>query len=148
MTMMPVARHEPYGAEAATARRMATLADRLYAAWTESELVPRAKLLSTCCTPEVVYANPLGEAVGVARLAELIVEFLAPYPGHRPVRTSGVDVHHHCARWEWGLRDSIGQIVLVGLDAVTFTDEPRLATVSTFFGAPPRRVYSIGSTTV
>ncbi|WP_163551177.1 hypothetical protein [Candidatus Frankia alpina] len=149
MSTQPTARHDAHsvgaGSDAVTAERLAALADGLYAAWAEPAVSRRDELLADCCIPAVTYANPLGEAVGIIEFADLIGEFLAPYPGHRPVRTSGVDVHHRRARWEWGLRNSIGQIVLMGLDVVTFTERPRLETISTFFGPPPRPVYSFGA---
>lgn len=143
----------------ATVSRVEFLADRLYEAWSAGDGAARVRLLAGCCAPWVRYANPLGESAGVAGLAELIGHCLAPYPGHRPVRTSAIDLHHGCARWEWALRDRIGQVVLAGLDVVGLTDArptgdsptgdgvpaptpdgPLLATVSTFFGAPPPRV--------
>ncbi|SNQ50636.1 conserved hypothetical protein [Frankia canadensis] len=131
--------------------RIEALADHLHAAWAAGDPTVRARLLSECCAPRVRYANPLGEAIGVAALTDLIGRCLAPYPGHRPTRTSAVDLHHGRARWEWGLRDGIGQVVLMGLDVVTLAeaapdhqrDAPRgplLATVSTFFGPPPPRI--------
>ncbi|WP_163549215.1 nuclear transport factor 2 family protein [Candidatus Frankia nodulisporulans] len=116
--------------------RVDGLADRLYTAWAQPDPDTRTRLLAGCCADQVSYANPLGAAVGVDALSALIGEFLGPYPGHRPVRVSAVDVHHDRARWEWGLRDSIGQVVLAGLDVATF-DQHGLTTISTFFGPPP-----------
>ncbi|MCM3886334.1 nuclear transport factor 2 family protein [Frankia sp. R82] len=125
-----------------------TLADRLYAAWAQTDGRARTQLLAGCCADRVSYANPLGAAVGVEGFSDLIGGFLGPYPGHRPVRVSAVDVHHDRARWEWGLRDSIGQVVLAGLDVTTF-DHTGLTSISTFFGPPPplTRTYTYGSPT-
>ncbi|CAO5191020.1 SnoaL-like domain-containing protein [Frankia sp. AiPs1] len=158
MSRLPPARQAPSGAglpgddlhaaeDAQVAAHVSGLADRLYHAWAQPDPVLRSRQLAECCVAGVSYANPLGAAVGVERFSDLIGEFLAPYPGYRPLRTSAVDVHHDRARWEWGLRDSIGQIVLAGLDVTTF-DAEGLVSISTFFGPPPRLTSTItyGST--
>ncbi len=121
---------------------VAAAANRIYEAWAAGGTEQRARILAEVCSPDVDYVNPLKGASGVQELAELISELTATYPGHLPVRTSGLDAHHDVARFEWALRDRAGQAVLGGVEIVRFTPDARITDVISFFGGPPRISYS------
>jgi hypothetical protein len=119
------------------AQAVTAAADRVHEAWTAAEAGTRAALLAEVCADDVAYANPLRSSSGVRALAGLIAELAAAYPGHTPVRTSGVDAHHDAMRYTWSLRDRAGQSVLAGVEIVRFTPENKLASITSFFGEPP-----------
>lgn len=119
-------------------------ADRVHQAWVSPGRDPgqRTALLAEVCADDVVYANPLKSCVGVEALARLITELATAYPGHAPVRTSGVDAHHDTARYTWALNDQGGRSVLAGIEIVRFTPEGRLTSLLSFFGQPPQIRYT------
>lgn len=123
-------------------RLVSAAASRVYEAWSASDADKRAEILAEVCTPDVEYVNPLKRASGVKAFAELISELTGAFPGHLPARTSGVDAHHNCARYEWALRDRSGQAVLGGIEIVRFTPQARLTSFVSFFGQPPRITYT------
>ncbi|WP_018637137.1 hypothetical protein [Parafrankia elaeagni] len=118
-----------------------TAADRVHEAWAVDD-DRRHGLLAEVCASDVAYANPLKSSTGTQALAELIAELATAYPGYVPARTSGVDGHHGTARYEWVLRDRAGQMVLGGIEIVRFTPDARLSSIVSFFGQPPRPVYT------
>lgn len=121
---------------------VAAAANRVHEAWAADNIKRRAEIIAEVCTDDVAYANPLKSSVGVRALAELITELAAAYPGHLPARTSGVDAHHDAARYEWALRNRSGQMVVGGIEIVHFTPDARLTSIVSFFGQPPRIVYT------
>jgi hypothetical protein len=125
-----------------TAMAASAAAGRVHEAWAIQDADHRAALLAEVCAEDVAYINPLTNCVGVPALARLISELTAAYPGHLPVRTSGVDAHHDAARYEWVLRDRAGQAVLGGIEIVRFTPEARLTSIISFFGRPPAIRYA------
>jgi hypothetical protein len=73
---------------------------------------------------------------GILRQAE---QLLAQFPGHRFVRSSGIDSHHGMARYAWQLIDPAGAAVLEGVDIAQIDAQGRLAQVTGFFGPLPAR---------
>ncbi len=149
MTESNVKRVDPYtvgsGVDPGIAGRIADLVDGVHSAWGEADRGRRESRLREYCVPEVRYSNPLGQAAGLGELADLSAKILGEFPGHRPVRSSGIDIHHEYARLEWVMRNRAGQAVLQGLEVVTFTAEPLLTTITAFFGAPPPITYTYGT---
>lgn len=125
-----------------TAEAVRVAAGRIHEAWAVQDIDRRVALLAEVCEQDVTYANPLAGCVGIQALAELISELTAAYPGHLPVRTSGVDAHHDTARYEWTLRDRVGQPVLGGTEIVRFTPEARITSIVAFFGQLPAVRYT------
>ncbi|EFC86317.1 nuclear transport factor 2 family protein [Parafrankia sp. EUN1f] len=121
---------------------VAAAANRVYEAWSAPGTDQRAEILAEVCAPDVEYVNPLKRATGVPAFAEMLSELIGTFPGHVPVRTSGLDAHHDCARYEWALRDRAGQAVIGGIEIVRFTPEGRLTSIVSFFGQPPRITYT------
>jgi hypothetical protein len=126
-------------------RAVAAAVGRVHHAWAAESTDRRVDILAEVCAVDLAYANPLKSSVGIRALADLITELTASYPGHRPVRTSGVDAHHDNARYEWVLHERGGREVLAGTELVRFTPDVRLTSIVSFFGRPPNIRYSYQS---
>ena len=55
-------------------------------------------------------------------------------PGARVVRTSGVDAHHHLARFAWHVVLADGTTLPDGLDLAELTPDGRIRRIIGFFG--------------
>ena len=122
------------------------LIDTLLTVWRAPDRDARMRILERCAAPSITYANPLARVVGVEAVSAHIGEIGARFPGHHPVRTSGIDIHHNYARFEWAMQDRAGRRVLYGVDIHTFDATPAIASVVSFFGPPPRITYSYSVT--
>lgn len=139
-------RHEPinfgHGISEVVAREVVAATAQVHDAWAAGDPEVRLGLLAEVCAEDVAYANPLMSCRGVVAFAELISNLTSAYPGHRPVRTSGVDAHHDAVRYEWTLRDPGGRVVIGGIEIVRFAPDARLTSIVSFFGRPPRVRYT------
>jgi hypothetical protein len=74
--------------------------------------------------------NPVHKRTAIAAAIGAVQEQL---PGHSLVRTTGIDVHHHLARFGWSVVAPDGSIAVAGIDVVTLVDD-RIQTAIGFFG--------------
>ena len=111
--------------------------DAYLAMWNEDDADARAALIERAWTPEARYLDPLLEADGYDGLTAMVEGVHGHYPGHRFVRTSGVDVHHDLARFGWELVAPDGSVTVAGLDVAELADDGRLRRITGFFGPLP-----------
>ena len=83
--------------------------------------------------------DPPLAASGHAGIVQQAGQLLAQFPGHRFVRSSGIDSHHGQARYAWQLVAPDGAVVLEGTDFAQTDGDGRLALVAGFFGPLPAR---------
>ena len=83
--------------------------------------------------------DPPLAASGHAGIVQQADQLLAQFPGHRFVRSSGIDHHHGMARYAWQLLRPDGTPVLDGLDVAQVDSSGRLQQVTGFFGPLPAR---------
>ena len=81
--------------------------------------------------------DPPLAATGHAQISQQADQLLAQFPGHRFVRSSGIDSHHGFARYGWQLLGPSGAVVLEGIDIAQLDAQGRLAQVTGFFGPLP-----------
>ncbi|WP_054570893.1 nuclear transport factor 2 family protein [Frankia sp. R43] len=122
------------------------IVDGLLAAWREPDQDERTRRLEGCVAGTVVFTNPATRVEGPAGISAHIAQVRDRLPGYLPVRTSGIDIHHDHARFEWSLRDSAGNVGLRGFDILKFDSAPAILAVTSFFGPIPRITYTYGST--
>jgi hypothetical protein len=107
-------------------------------AWNEVAPDVRRTLLDRCLVPDVQVIHPTwGQLTGIDDLDGRIQVLQQVMPGLRVVLTSGIDVHHGIARYEWAVIDSNGTPVLEGLDIAEHAEDGRLRRVILFHGPLP-----------
>lgn len=107
------------------------------AAWFETDPELRLGLLMNAWADDGVYLDPSAAVEGRAALVDHLGAFQGEYPDHKLMLLSGIDSHHECARFEWGLADPDGNTVITGTDFAVFGDDGRLQSVTGFFGPSP-----------
>jgi hypothetical protein len=105
------------------------------AAWRESDIEQRRKLLETVWAPEGTYTDPLSHVEGREALVELIGVFLKKFPGGQIVPSSHADLHHGMLRFTWKFIDRDGKTVDEGMDFGVIGNDGRLQKIIGFFGA-------------
>lgn len=127
-----------------TAREVALreLVDTHLAAWTETDPVRRAELIQKCWVNDGALVDPPLDGRGTDGISNLMAALQEHYPGHRFVRTSGIDHHHDTLRFSWELRRADGAVVLTGIDVGLLADDGRLTRISGFFADLPAREHS------
>jgi hypothetical protein len=113
-------------------------------AWAEPDQQTRVQILDRCLAPAVTFTNPLASVEGTEAVATLIGQVRAQYPGYLPARTSGIDLHHRHARYEFAMQDRAGRNALVGINIITLDEVPLIRSVLGFFGPAPRITYTYG----
>ena len=93
--------------------------------------------IATAFDPEGRLVDPLLDVTGHDALAETVGLVQQQYPGHRFVRTSGIDEHHAIVRFTWDLLAPDGSAVLTGTDVAAVGEDGRLTIVAGFFGDVP-----------
>ena len=87
--------------------------------------------------PGARFVDPLLDVTGHEALGETVAMVQQQYPGHRFVRSSGIDEHHSIVRYSWDLLAPDGGAVLTGTDVAAVGDDGRLTIVAGFFGDVP-----------
>ncbi|MDQ2780099.1 MAG: nuclear transport factor 2 family protein [Pseudomonadota bacterium] len=116
---------------------LATLIDAHLFAYADPDAKRRSAAVQRLWAEEGRLIDPPLTATGrdaISHQAELL---LKQFPGHRFVRSSGIDSHHGQARYAWQLRDPAGSLVLEGVDFAQLDGQGRLAQITGFFGALP-----------
>jgi hypothetical protein len=109
------------------------LIDSHLAGYCEPDSVRRAALLSDVWEAHGILLDPPLTGTGPDEIAALVDVVLQHYPGHRFVRTSGIDAHHDHARYTWALTAPDGTASVIGTDVATIVDG-RLSRIIGFFG--------------
>jgi hypothetical protein len=113
------------------------LIDTYLAAWVEPDAPRRAELVDQCWSTGGALVDPPLAGYGNNGISEVMAALQAHYPGHRFVRTSGVDHHHDTLRYSWELTDDTGSVALTGIDVGFLAADGRLQRISGFFGDLP-----------
>lgn len=113
------------------------LIDTHLAAYTEADAPRRAALVHRIWAASGQLIDPPLAATGHAQICQQAEHLMAQFPGHRFVRSSGIDSHHGMARYAWHLVDPTSAVVLEGIDIAQIDSEGRLVQVTGFFGPLP-----------
>ena len=116
---------------------LAILIDAYLAAYTDADATRRAAVVQRIWAADGRLIDPPLAASGHAQISHQAEQLLAQFPGHRFVRSSGIDSHHGMARYAWQLVGPAGAVVLEGTDIAQIDPEGRLAQVTGFFGPLP-----------
>jgi hypothetical protein len=108
------------------------LIDRYCEAWSHDDPNERRQALRDCWADGAVYSDPTAEVEGADALAAHITGLRARVSNMKIARTSQVDAHHDCARFNWGLTSN-GAPAVDGIDFVTIKDG-RITSVRGFMG--------------
>lgn len=111
--------------------------DTYLAAYGEPDHTRRRSLIETAFRSDATLADPPLDAAGHDGLDELFAAVQSHFPAHTFRRTSGVDLHHDSARYNWELVAESGEVSVAGTDFVRFGDDDRIAAVVGFFGPAP-----------
>ena len=115
----------------------ATLIDAHLDAYADPDATRRAAVVQRTWAEGGRLIDPPLEATGHAQIVQQADQLLAQFPGHRFVRSSGIDSHHGAARYAWQLVGPAGAVVLEGIDIAQIDPQGRLAQVTGFFGPLP-----------
>lgn len=118
---------------------IATTIDTHLAGYAEPDQDRRRDLLATAWADDGSLIDPPLEGDGIDEIIACGDAVVTHNPGHRFVRTSGIDVHHRVARYSWELRDPSDAVVLEGIDIAETDDDGRLRRIVGFFGPLPER---------
>lgn len=122
-----------------TTSALAALVDAHLAAYADPDAARRAAVVQRIWADGGRLIDPPLAASGHAGIADQGGLLLARFPGHRFVRSSGIDHHHGVARYAWQLCGPDGAVVLEGLDIAEVDAAGRLQQVTGFFGPLPQR---------
>ncbi|WTW92500.1 hypothetical protein OG216_03525 [Streptomycetaceae bacterium NBC_01309] len=107
---------------------------RTFSVQTSAEVGSRLREL---CVDQVLYADPLARAEGVAAMATHVDFLRRVQSGRRMVLSSGVDVVHEYARFAWRLTDPRGRVQFDGFCVTRFAPSALFAEVIAFIGPFP-----------
>lgn len=116
---------------------LSTLIDAHLAAYAEPDAQRRAAAVQRLWAPDGQLVDPPLAASGHAGIVQQADQLLAHFPGHRFVRSSGIDHHHGMARYAWQLLGPAGAVALEGIDIAQVDAQGRLQQVTGFFGPLP-----------
>lgn len=116
---------------------LATTLDTHLAGYAESDPKRRGELLSAAWATDGVLIDPPLQGRGIDEIIGCGEAVVTHYPGHRFVRTTGIDVHNGVARYGWELHDASGDAVLDGIDVAETNDTGQLVRIVGFFGPLP-----------
>jgi len=116
---------------------LAILIDAHLDAYADPDAKRRAAVVQRIWAAGGQLIDPPLAASGHAQIVEQGDLLLKQFPGHRFVRSSGIDSHHDMARYAWQLVGPSGAAVLEGVDIAQVDHEGRLVQVTGFFGPLP-----------
>jgi len=116
---------------------LTTLIDNHLAAYADPDAARRAGVVESIWAVSGRLIDPPLAAAGHAQIVQQAQQLLAQFPGHRFVRSSGIDSHHGVARYAWQLVAPSGSVALDGIDIAHVDSDGRLAQVTGFFGPLP-----------
>lgn len=103
------------------------------AGWNEWDADKRRALFAQSVVPDVEFTDPLHQLHGFEAFLGMVADFQATRPGAVTSRTSGIDLHHDCARYHWAIH--IGGTKLIdGFDVVRLDAQHRFRQINGFFG--------------
>lgn len=115
------------------------LIDTYLAAWVEPDAHRRADIIDQCWAAGGALVDPPLAGYDTDGISDVMAALQVHYPGHRFVRTSGVDHHHDTLRYSWELTDDAGSVALTGIDVGLLSPDGRLKRISGFFADLPAR---------
>jgi hypothetical protein len=113
------------------------LAERYLALWNETDPAVRSELVSSVCSADVRYTDPLADVTGPAELEATIAAVQSQFPGFVFTLTGTVDAHHQQARFTWDLGPAGAPAPIAGFDVVTFDESGRISQVLGFLDRVP-----------
>lgn len=116
---------------------LAHLIDAHLAAYADPDASRRAAAVQRIWAADGQLIDPPLAANGHAGIVQQAGQLLAQFPGHRFVRSSGIDHHHGTARYAWQLLGPDGAAVLEGIDIAQIDAQGLLSRVTGFFGPLP-----------
>lgn len=116
---------------------LTALIDAHLAAYADPDAARRAAAVQRVWAQDGRLIDPPLAATGHAAIGQQADHLLAQFPGHRFVRSSGIDSHHRMARYAWQLVSPDGAVVLDGIDIAEVDADGRLVQVTGFFGPLP-----------
>lgn len=124
--------------DAADPAHLAALVDGVLSAYCDPDRARREVRIAELWAPDGELLDPPLEGRGHTELSGLTDIVLTHYPDHIFRRTSGIDVHHGRARYEWELVGPTGEVAVSGLDVAEFTSDGRMQRIVGFFGPLPQ----------
>ena len=116
---------------------LATLIGGHLAAYAEPDAARRTSVVERIWAAGGRLIDPPLAAAGHAQIVQQAQQLLAQFPGHRFVRSSGIDSHHGVARYSWQRVAPSGSVALDGIDIAHVDSDGRLTQVTGFFGPLP-----------
>lgn len=108
-------------------------------AYGEPEPRRRDSLVAQAWAEDGRLVDPPLEGTGRRGISDMAAAVQSHYPGHTFRRTSGIDVHHSFARYQWELLSPQGSTALSGLDVAEVGEDGLLRRIVGFLGPIPTR---------
>jgi hypothetical protein len=106
-------------------------------AWNEADPARRQALLAQGWSEDARYADPLMQAEGRERIAQMIETARDSFPGHGFTLEGSPDGHGPFLRFSWALAPRGGAPVARGFDVLRLDGEGRIQDVIGFLDAVP-----------
>ena len=116
---------------------LTSLIDNHLAAYADPDTSRRSTTVQRIWAEGGQLIDPPLAATGHAGIVQQAAQLQGQFPGHRFVRSSGIDHHHGMLRYTWQLVAPDGRPVLDGLDIAQVDADGRLQQVTGFFGPLP-----------
>jgi len=113
------------------------LIDSYLTAYGESDKTTRSEVVRRIWAEDGQLVDPPLTAQGHTQIINQTDALLSQFPGHRFMRSSGIDTHHGWSRYGWQLLDIAGQVALEGCDFAQVDDNGKLTRFVEFFGPLP-----------
>ncbi len=98
------------------------IVDKYIAVWNETDVDLRRELIAETWTEDAKYVDPLAEVAGHAGIDALVKGVHEQFPGSQFRRTSEIDAHHNCIRFNWELAQNGGAGFAGGVDVGVIAD--------------------------
>jgi SnoaL-like domain len=112
------------------------IVDGYIAIWNETDEARRRKLIAAIWTRDAKYVDPLAEVASHEGIDALVRGIHEQFPGSQFRRTSRVDAHHNCVRFNWELAQKDGAAFAGGVDVGIFCDG-KLQSITGFLDFAP-----------
>lgn len=107
------------------------------ATWNEADPAARLALIERVWAEGARHVDPLADARGNAAIDEMISGLREQFPGHRIVRTTGIDSHNELFRFGWAAVAPDGAAVMAGTDVCIRAEDGRVQAIAGFIGDLP-----------